>query len=206
MAHSNPKSNLLPVTNEDTLGPYYPIPFCDQDSLDLTCYHPGLIYKPQGEKIIIKGRLLDRHGKLANGALLEFWQANANGIYRTPDNEISDLIDPYFSGYARHRTPDGSFELITIKPGINKQDKCPRAPNITLTIFSDGIMRLVTQFFFDDEGANDQDPVLLSLPDHLRGRLMAKFDGKDNDGCKIYKIDVIMAGDNETPFFDDLLS
>ena len=197
MTQAEAKSNLLIATNEDTLGPYYPISLCDDDSMDLTQIRSGIIHEPEGEKIIINGLVKDINGKLANGCLLEFWQANANGIYRTPNNETHENLDPWFIGYARHRTKDGNFTLTTIKPG-----SCgDRAPNITLTIFSDGIMRIVTQLFFEGEPANETDPLLLSIPEEMRSRLMIK---KIENGT--YIIEIIMAGDNETPFFDDLLS
>ena len=197
MAQLITKSNLLTATNEDTLGPFYPISLCDNDSMDLTVIRSGIIYKPVGEKIIISGCVRDINGKLANGCLLEFWQANANGVYRTPDNETHEMLDLWFNGYARHRTGDGNFTLTTIKPGPCGK----RAPNITLTVFSDGIMRLVTQLFFEDEAANETDPLLLSIPEELRQRLMIKKTGNNE-----YSIEIIMAGENETPFFDDLLS
>ncbi|MBT5186107.1 MAG: protocatechuate 3,4-dioxygenase subunit alpha [Kordiimonadaceae bacterium] len=197
MTQAEAKSNLLIATNEDTVGPYYPISLCDNDSMDLTVIRSGIVHEPEGEKIIINGCVTDINGELANGSLLEFWQPNAAGIYRTPNNENHELIDPWFVGYARHRTKDGNFTLTTIKPGSSGD----RAPNITLTIFSDGIMRIVTQLFFEGEPANETDPLLLSIPEEMRSRLMIK---KTDDGT--YNINVIMAGDNETPFFDDLLS
>ena len=76
-----------------------------------------------------------------------------------------------------------------------------RAPNITVTLFSDGIMRLVTQLFFADEKSNSDDPLLLSIPEELRERLMINKVAHNE-----YEIEIIMAGNNETPFFDDLLS
>lgn len=197
MTQSSGKSNRLIATNEDTLGPYYPISLCDNDSMDLTQIRTGIIHEPLGEKITINGCVKDINGKLAHGALLEFWQANAKGIYRTPDNETHADLDPWFNGYARHRTKDGKFTLTTIKPGRAGS----RAPNITLTIFSDGIMRVVTQLFFEGDPANEADPLLLSIPQDMRERLMIKSTG-DNT----YAIEIIMAGNNETPFFDDLLS
>lgn len=206
MTYSNRKINQLKLTNEDTLGPYYPISLCDDDNMDMTKIRSGIIHKAQGEKIIIKGSIKDKNGSLAHGSLLEFWQANDQGIYRTPDEENNDKIDPWFTGYARHRTLDGNFELTTIKPGINNDLDTPRAPNITLTIFSDGIMRIVTQLFFDGEKSNETDPLLLSIPKEMRKRLMLKAMPKADDGTTIYNIDIIMSGENETPFFDDLLS
>ena len=197
MTHSNTKINRLTATNEDTLGPYYPISLCDNDSMDLTQIRTGIIHQPRGEKIIIEGCVRDINGNLANGCLLEFWQANADGIYRTPQTETDPDLDPWFIGYARHRTKDGNFSLKTVKPGPTGS----RAPNITLTIFSDGIMRVVTQLFFEGDPANADDPLLLSIDKELQSRLMMKKIG-DNK----YNIEIIMAGDNETPFFDDMLS
>ncbi len=92
---------------------------------------------------------------------------------------------------------DGNFTLKTIKPGASEN----RAPNITLTIFSDAIMRVVTQLFFENEPENDNDPLLQSIPEDLRERLMIKK-LSDNE----YSIEIIMAGENETLFFDDLRS
>lgn len=197
MTHSNKKINRLTPTNEDTIGPYYPISFCDGDSIDMTTTKNGIIFVPEGEKITISGCVKDINGNLANGCLLEFWQANAKGAYRTPDNIADPDIDPWFTGYGRYRTMDGNFTLTTIKPGASDG----RAPNITLTIFSDGIMRVVTQLFFENEPANEDDPLLQSIPEQVRDRLMIKKVGENE-----YSIEIIMAGENETPFFDDLLS
>ena len=198
------RGNRRPPTNEDTVGPYFPIPFCDDDRMDLTIHHEGLVFRPSGQRIVLRGRLLDRHGMLANGALIEFWQPNAAGVYRTPATVNHPDIDPWFDGYARCRSVDGTFALKTIKPGRSSEGE--RAPNITVTIFSDGISRIVTQIFFADEPSNEADPLLLSLPPELRPRLMARHDGRQSDGSEVYVIDIIMAGDGETPFFDDLLS
>ena len=206
MTQSSGKSNRLIATNEDTLGPYYPISLCDNDSMDLTAIRSGIIHKPLGKKIVINGCIKDINGNLANGCLLEFWQPNSAGVYRRPDTETHPKLDPWFTGYARHRTKDGNFTLTTIKPGVDEDLETPRAPNITLTIFSDGIMRVVTQLFFADEESNENDPLLLSIDEELRDRLMIKPDGEDAEGNKKYKIEIIMAGENETPFFDDFLS
>ncbi|WP_444996048.1 protocatechuate 3,4-dioxygenase subunit alpha [Aliikangiella sp. IMCC44359] len=198
----------LPTTGEDTIGPYYPIPFLDDDKQDLSRLHAGLCVMPQGEKICLQLRLLDSNGKPVEGALLEFWQANANGVLRTPINQNNQELDPYFDGYSRQRSTDGIFELLTIKPGCIKNetdDKQSRAPHITVNIFCDGITRVVTQIFFDDEPDNINDPLLLSLPTELRSRLVAKKCGLKNE-VSLYQIDIVMKGENETPFFDDILS
>lgn len=194
-------SNLLPATNEDTCGPYFPIYFADPSLEDLTQIDAGLVGQAAGRPIFLRGRVLDRHGELANGAILEFWQANAKGVYRTPDTEDHADIDPWFHGYGRQRTASGAYEFKTIMPGAAQG----RAPNITITIFSDGISRIVTQMFFDDQDGNDTDPVLQAVGDDAR-KLIARHDGRTASGAEVYIFDIILAGDGETPFFDDLES
>jgi protocatechuate 3,4-dioxygenase alpha subunit len=192
---------LLP-TNEDTCGPYFPIYFQDESLEDLTRVGPGIVADVAGKPIILRGNVIDRHGNLANGAILEFWQANAKGIYRTPSTACDPDIDPWFHGYGRLRSDTGEYSLRTILPGGSDG----RAPNITITIFSDGISRIVTQMFFPDEATNKTDPLLSVLDADDQKRLIAKHDGRTADGAEVFRFDIVMAGEGETPFFDDFES
>lgn len=196
----------LPSTNEDTCGPYFPIPFCDEDRMNLTVPHPALVNHATGAPIVLRGRFLDLYGDLAAGVLVEFWQANAAGVYRTPATAGHPDIDPWFDGYARCRANDGTFELRTVMPGASVSQGVRRAPHVTLTLFSDGIARIVTQVFFAGQPGNAEDPLLLSVPAANRERLIARHDGRRGDGAEVYAIDIVMAGEGETPFFDDLSS
>ena len=201
MPHDHGQNVLLP-TSEDTVGPYFPICFRDERLEDLTRVHEGLCVGPAGSHIVLRGRVRDRHGDLANGALLEFWQANARGIYRNPNTEGHPDLDPWFDGYGRLRTASGEYEFRTILPGAAEG----RAPNITLTIFSDGISRIVTQLFFEGQEANATDPLLQGLEPEEQSRLIARHDGRKSDGAEVYVLDILMAGPGETPFFDDFQS
>ncbi|MQY43965.1 protocatechuate 3,4-dioxygenase subunit alpha [Epibacterium sp. SM1969] len=194
--------NALPPTNEDTCGPYFPIYFRDESLEDLTRIDPGVVAGASGQHILLRGKVLDRHGNLANGVVIEFWQANAKGIYRNPATEGNSDIDPWFNGYGRLRSASGEYSFRTILPGATQG----RAPNITLTIFSDGINRIVTQIFFEDQASNATDPLLQSLDGEDQARLIARHDGRTADGAEVYLLDIVMAGDNETPFFDDFES
>ena len=186
-----------PPTNEDTIGPYYPIPFLDADRMDLTRAHPGLAIGPRGRTIVLRGRVLDRFGAPAAGALLEFQHANAAGLAPGPGAARDPRFDPHCEGVARCRTADGRFALRTIFPGA----EAGRAPQVGLTIFSDGLTRLATQVFFEGEAANDADPLLASLRVEQRMRLIARRAAGERD---VYEIDIVLAGEGETPFFDDL--
>lgn len=194
--------NALPPTNEDTVGPYFPIFFRDESLEDLSRVHEGLVVKPKGTPIILRGRVFDRHGDLANGVVLEFWQANAMGIYATPATDGHPDLDPWFQGYGRLRSKTGAFEFKSIRPGAAEG----RAPCITLTIFSDGISRIITQLFFEGDEANSADPLLAMLDAEDQSRLTMRHDGRTRDGYEVYEIDIHMAGPLETPFFDDLES
>ena len=196
------RSNLLKATNEDTSGPYFPIYFQDESLEDLTVLGPGIVGGPRGQHIILSGRVLDRHGDLANGVLMEFWQANSKGIYNSPTHAGHSDLDPWFNGYGRLRSASGEYKFRTIMPGPSDN----RAPNITITLFSDGISRIVTQVFFEGQKANETDPVLQPLDIDDQARLIARHDGRTVDGAKVYLLDIVMAGANETPFFDDFES
>jgi protocatechuate 3,4-dioxygenase beta subunit len=196
------RPNLLKATNEDTSGPYFPIYFQDESLEDLTVLGPGIVGGPRGQHIILSGRVLDRHGDLANGVLMEFWQANSKGIYNSPTHTGHSDLDPWFNGYGRLRSASGEYKFRTIMPGAS--DK--RAPNITITLFSDGISRIVTQVFFEGQKANETDPLLQPLDSEDQARLIARHGGRTVDGAEVYQLDIIMAGANETPFFDDFES
>lgn len=197
MRNADRSGNRLPPTCEDTTGPYHPIQFYDARLSDLTVIGPGLVVAPRGAPIEIAGAVHDRHGALANGVTLEFWQANAAGVYRTPATEGDPGLDPWFDGFGRLRADDGRYLLRTVMPGPAPG----RAPCVTITLFSDGIARIATQMFFAGDEANHGDPLLASLPAAERERLMARETTRG-----LWRFDIHMAGPVETPFFEDLLA
>lgn len=202
MPHQDRSAIPLPPTNEDTCGPFFPIYFRDESLEDLTRIDPGVIAKPAGQPIILRGHVLDRHGRPANGVLMEFWQPNAKGVYRTPATDGGPDIDPWFNGYGRLRATTGEYAFRTIMPGGTES----RAPNITITLFSDGISRIVTQVFFEGQSSNDADPLLADLDPAEKDKLIARPQGATEDGAVVFAFDIVMAGPDETPFFDDLES
>jgi protocatechuate 3,4-dioxygenase beta subunit len=195
------RQNILPATNEDTSGPYFPIYFRTPALENLTKVDDGIVGHPSGTPIILRGRVLDRYGDLAHGVIMEFWQANAKGKYRTPATANDPDIENWFHGFGRLRSASGAYEFRTILPGAVDG----RAPNITITLFSDGISRIVTQMFFEHQRNNKTDPLLQYVGNDGQ-KLIAMHDGRTSKGEEVYVFDIIMAGDGETPFFDDLES
>ena len=206
-------------TPEATVGPFYPGAFLTDTPQDLWTVAPLVAHRPQGRPIVVTARFLDALGRPVPSLIVEFWQANAHGRYRHPQDRSAAPLDPQFDGFARLRTDDaGVVRFHTIKPGahpvpaasnsvvasgFSRTDRgaSMRAPHLRLTIFASGIDRLVTQVFFDDEPLNASDPVLAAIPDALvRERLIAVRRQTDGDE---YAITIVLRGDAETPFFDD---
>jgi protocatechuate 3,4-dioxygenase beta subunit len=170
---------------------------------ELSHVAPILAHRPRGEVMHLSGRFFDSNGAPVPSLIVEIWQANAHGRYRHPLDVSTRPLDPQFDGFARIRTSDdGTYEFTTIKPGphpVREGGSVLRAPHLRLTIFASGIDRVVTQIFFEDEPMNDTDPILQCIPDpEIRRRLIARRQGEGQ-----YKLDVVMRGENETPFFDD---
>ena len=147
-----------------------------------------------GERIRIEGVIYDGAGALVKDAMLEIWQANANGQYGAND----------FSGWGRAATDfeNGLFFFETIKPGPTPyRDGRRQAPHILLSIFARGInIHLQTRLYFSDEvAANAADPVLqlVGQPDQI-ATLIAQRD----PGRPLYRFDIHLQGDRETVFFD----
>lgn len=157
--------------------------------------------KTKGDRIIIKGCVVDGGGAVLRDALLEIWQADAAGLYNSP-SETRGKADPNFTGWGRQATDmeTGGFTFETVKPGPTPfPDGRTQAPHITFWIVARGInLGLNTRMYFaDEEKANAADPILARIEhkDRLK-TLLAKRQGNT------YTFDIHLQGENETVFFD----
>lgn len=170
------KRRLVP-SGEMTLGPFFPREFA-QGANDLTVVEGR---KAKGEAIEITGRVVQADGRPLDNVVLEICQADAQGRFDNPD----------FCGWGRAATnQQGIFVFKTIKPGAIPG----RAPHINFLILYSGLMRaLHTTMFFEES----KDPVLEAVPASRRGKLIA---GRE---ATVYRFDIRLRGEDETPFFDD---
>jgi protocatechuate 3,4-dioxygenase alpha subunit len=155
-----------------------------------------------GQKIRIEGRVLDGDGVPITDAMLEIWQADAQGRYANPrDNRA--LPNTQFKGFGRSATDkEGVYSFDTIKPGsVPGPNGQPQAPHILFGVFSRGMLRQVhTRLYFADEASNGADPVLALVPEDRRNTLIAR---KEMSGdVPVYRFDIRVQGENETVFFD----
>ena len=65
---------------------------------DLTRQHEG---EPDGQRMIVRGRVLDTDGRPIRDSLVEIWQANAGGRYFHRQDNWPSPLDPNFTGVGR---------------------------------------------------------------------------------------------------------
>jgi protocatechuate 3,4-dioxygenase, alpha subunit len=189
----------LKQTPSQTVGPYfaygltpeqYGYPFRELVGNDLT--RP----ETEGNRIRIEGCVYDGAGNKVPDAMIEIWQADAQGRYAHPADPRPSNAN--FTGFGRFGTgtdPENRFIFETIKPGSVDGEQ---APHISVIVMMRGLLtHTFTRIYFSDEAeANAKDPVLKSVEESHRPTLIAGADGA------VYRFDIHMQGDQETVFFD----
>jgi protocatechuate 3,4-dioxygenase alpha subunit len=139
----------------------------------------GLCARPENEVVApgtpgalrIEGRVLDGAGEPVPDSMVEIWPA-----------------------WGRCGTgADGGYSFVTRKPAA----RAGQAPHLTLLVFARGLLKpVLTRIYFPDEPANEQDPVLLGIPDAgERSTLVAVAE----NGA--LRFDVRLQGERQTAFF-----
>jgi len=131
-------SSTASLTPELTEGPYFTPNSPERASL----LEEGM----PGTKLVVSGYVYDTNCQPVANALLDFWQADANGVY---DN----------SGYVLrgHQFTDanGRYELTTVVPGIYPG----RTEHIHLKVQAPDGRLITSQLFFPDSTLNDSDGI-----------------------------------------------
>jgi protocatechuate 3,4-dioxygenase alpha subunit len=193
----------LKQTPSQTVGPYFAYGLTPrQYGYPFSSLADGALAGPatEGRRIRLQGRVFDGAGEPVPDAMIELWQANAQGRYNHPADKRSDnLLDPDFKGFGRVGTDDlGSFVFATVKPGAVAEDQ---APHLNLIVFMRGLLsHAYTRVYFADEAANASDAVLNSVAQERRGTLIAE--AEETPAGPVYRFDIHMQGADETVFFD----
>lgn len=162
----------LLATPAQPLGPFYP------DRLPLDKDNDLLIVDGQktpasGIVVHLYGRIVDVHGKPFQGALVEIWQVDGNGIYLHSADGERARRDANFQGYGRFVTgSDGRYRFRTVRPVAY----AGRAPHIHVAVTPPGQPRFATQCYIRGERLNPVDGILNAIADpRLRERLIVPF-------------------------------
>lgn len=134
--------------------------------------HPGI-------PLIVRGHVRGTGGEPVAGALLEFWQTDARGLY-------SDFFglrrDPakLWMRCGMHAQAGGAYELRTIVPGRYPLWPITRPRHIHVSVTAAGYRFLATQIFFEHEWLNRFDPMvkrpLIVKLTEEKGERLALFD------------------------------
>jgi protocatechuate 3,4-dioxygenase beta subunit len=173
---------------------------------DLTVQHDG---EPLGERIVVEGRVLDSASRPVGSTLVEVWQANAGGRYRHDGDQHPAPLDPNFSGAGRCVTDaEGRFRFVTVKPGAypwGNHHNAWRPAHIHFSVFGRAfVQRLITQMYFPGDPLFAFDPILSSVPQAARERLVSRLDmGLTTPEWALgYRWDIVLRGRDATPLED----
>ena len=195
---------ILPHTLSELSGPVYGHETVTENDSDLTKQHAG---EPQGERIIVSGKVMDEDGRPIPDTLIEIWQANAGGRYRHVVDQWPSPLDPNFTGAGRTITDkDGYFRFLTIKPGAYPWGNHPNAwrpAHIHFSLFGRAFtQRLVTQMYFPDDPLFFQDPMYNSVRDERAAKRMVSafdYDATEDHWALAYRWDIVLRGEDTTP-------
>lgn len=196
---------LLPQTLSEVTGPVFGYSSVPPNDRDLTLQHAS---EPLGERIIVRGRVVDGDGHAVSNSLIEIWQANAAGRYAHAKDNHPAPLDLNFTGTGRTLTDnDGFYSFVTIKPGAypwRNHDNAWRPAHIHFSLFGPAfVTRLITQMYFPGDPLLAYDPILQSIPDdRARERLVSKFDLETTrpEWALGYRFDIVLRGHEATPF------
>ena len=182
----------LRQTPSQTIGPFFAYSLtAEQYGYNFNSIVDGCLITDakDGEQIFITGNIFDGNGHAIHDAMIELWQADANGDYQ------KQFKAEGFKGFGRLGTgteQDKSFTFKTIKPG----SIAGQAPHINVILLMRGSLNtLYTRIYFADE-QNEKDSLLNSIVEERRSTLIAH---RKSSG---YEFNIYMQGEKETVFFD----
>ena len=177
-------------TPSQTIGPFFH--FCLTTDATLGCLASP---SAKGERIRLACHIVDGDGVPLDDAMIEIWQADADGNYNPADGSG-------FRSFGRLCTDkDGVCVFETVKPGqVPGPGGTRQAPNVNVLIFARGLLKqLVTRVYFYGEAANQKDPFLALVPEDRRGTLLAHPHPEEPG---LWTFEIRLCHESETVFFD----
>jgi len=185
----------LVATSSQTVGPFFHFALADNATL-------GCLVRADtpGERIRLRIRLLDGDGAPVPDALVELWQADADGVYVRLQDPKDVLTPAGFCGFGRLPTgADGACVFETIRPGPERDAQGrTQASHVNVCLLARGLLRQIyTRIYFAGDPDLQSDAVLALVPEERRATLFAQPGGTGE-----WVFDLRLQGDAETVFFD----
>jgi protocatechuate 3,4-dioxygenase alpha subunit len=188
----------LIATASQTVGPFF------KEGLKRPAWADLTREGADGEKVRIEGTVYDGDHVGVPDAVIEIWQADANGRYAHPEDTRSAPGAPRFRGFGRACTePDGRYWFKTIVPGaVPGLGGAQQAPHLEVTVFARGLLkRLVTRIYFGDHATeNAADPLLSSIVDTTARTTLIARRVDEPGAIPVYRFDIVLQGEGETTF------
>lgn len=179
------------ITPSQTVGPYVHIGLTLAGS-------ENLVDATAEGAIEVSFTVTDGAGTPISDAMIELWQADAEGIFNSPldPRTAGQATVEGFRGLGRGMADEsGTVTFTTIRPGAHDNEE---APHLKVGVFARGMLeRLYTRLYFPDAD-NSADPVLNAVPESRRNLLIAQPRGRG------FHLDIQVQHedpDRETPFF-----
>lgn len=151
------------ATESSELGPFY------AEGSRLVPYGADLIRDNAGDRVLLSGRVLDQAGRPIAGALIDFWQAAANGLYPEQDKNQ----DPHNLRCKMHTDGEGRYALATVRPApysvpcdgpvgalLRAGERSAWRPgHFHFIVTAEGYVPLVTEVFATDDPYVESDAV-----------------------------------------------
>jgi protocatechuate 3,4-dioxygenase alpha subunit len=187
MSDGSRDAGRLVATSSQTVGPFFHFGLAVNAAL-------GRIAPPdaKGERIGLRVRVLDGDYLPVPDALIELYQADAEGRYGQPG----------FPGFGRLATDEnGTCVFDTIRPGAVPDERGGfQAPHLNVCLFARGLLRHVyTRIYFRGDDRLDRDPILNLVPADRRPTLEAS---PAAGALSTWEFTIRLQGDGETVFFD----
>ena len=180
------------ATSSQTVGPFFHFGLAADPGL-------GRIAAPDaaGIHIQLRIRVLDGEGVPVPDALIEVYQADADGDF--PQQAGSGKHG--FSGFGRLATnADGMCTFATIKPGAVRSGAVEQAPHVNVCFLSRGLLRQIyTRIYFEGDAGLTTDPILGIVPPERRATLMARPSPAE---AGTWDFVIHLRVEDETVFFD----
>jgi protocatechuate 3,4-dioxygenase beta subunit len=143
-----------------------------------------------GQVAHVFGRVLDLRGRPIEGAKVEIWQCDANGLYLHLRSGGTGLLASGFQGYGQTLSAaDGGYRFRTIRPVSYPG----RTPHIHFAISGAGY-ELVTQMYVAGEPQNERDGVLNRIDPQARAGVIVALSSDDGieSGALRGQFDIIL--------------
>jgi protocatechuate 3,4-dioxygenase, beta subunit len=153
----------------------------------------GKAEEAKGQKVTIRGRVLDKQCIPVANATVELWQNSPTGRWLLAGKDDLAAAGPVFAGAGRTYTDnEGNFSFVTAFPAPMNG----RAPRVYVKVSGAGIPDIGTALYFSEDERNNKDPDYARLSAKARADTLIRM---SSYGSELYgDVELVIA--TKTPY------